>query len=141
MQTGSRKIRHYAGVALAVLLVSCGPVAGTPAGDGNQADANASPAEPGSNARPANKWSQKLFDMDGPARRTALKGIVESSGSQCDAVTSAMLKGHEDKMDMWHVTCGNGDWMVSIDEDASTKTLSCETLAKVGSDCNKVWKN
>ena len=76
MQTGSRKIRHYAGVALAVLLVSCGPVAGTPAGDGNQADANASPAEPGSNARPANKWSQKLFDMDGPARRTALKGMA-----------------------------------------------------------------
>lgn len=128
-------------VGLAAMLAGCGPVTSAPGNSQSQATAEVSPSEPGSNAKPANKWSQKLYDMDGPARLAALKGMIESSGSQCDSVTTAVLKGHEDKMDMWHATCGNGDWMVSIDEDASTKTLSCETLAKIGSDCNKVWKN
>ncbi len=128
-------------VGLVALLAACGPVATAPGNHSDQASADTSPSEPGSNAKPANKWSQKLYDMDGPARLVALKGMIESSGNQCDSVTTAVLKGHEGKMDMWHATCGNGDWMVSIDEDASTKTLSCETLAKIGSDCNKVWKN
>lgn len=132
------------GIAFAAvaLLAGCQPDTEGPVSNGTQAvDNGSSPVEPGSNAKPANKWSQKLYDMDGPARFTALKGIILSSGSQCDDVTSAVLKGHEDKMDMWHVTCGTGQWMVSIDQDASTKTLSCETLAKIGSDCDKVWKN
>ncbi len=129
------------GIALAMMLAGCGADVTSADGNDQSSVSDASPSEPGSNAKPANKWSQKLYDMDGPARLAALKGMIESSGNQCDSVTTAVLKGHEDKMDMWHVTCGNGDWMVSIDEDASTKTLSCETLAKVGSDCNKVWKN
>jgi hypothetical protein len=113
----------------------------------NDTAASAEPAvsyarlDPGSTAKPSNKYSRQLFEMNDQLRLATFRKFMAESGEQCDLATGAVLKGGYRGTDMWRVSCSNsGEWMVSIEPDSSTKILSCDTMKQLGDDCHAAWK-
>ena len=97
--------------------------------------------DPGSKAKPSNRYSRQLFEMNDQVRLATFRKFMTESGEQCDLVTGAVLRGGYNRMDMWRVACtDSGEWMVSIEPDSSTKILSCETMKQLGDDCHSNWK-
>jgi hypothetical protein len=97
--------------------------------------------DPGSKAKPSNRYSRQLFEMNDQVRLAIFRKFMRESGEQCDLVTGAVLKGGYRHMDMWRVACSDsGEWLVSIEPDSSTKILSCDVMKKLGDDCHAVWK-
>jgi hypothetical protein len=98
--------------------------------------------DPGSKAKPSNKYSRQLFAMNDQVRLATFRKFMTMSGEQCAFVTAAVLRGGYKGMDMWRVACSDsGEWMVSVEPDSSTKILSCDTVKQLGDDCHAVWKH
>jgi hypothetical protein len=96
--------------------------------------------DPGSNAKPSNRYSEQLFEMGDQVRLAAFRNFMTQSDEQCDLVTSAVLRGNYRGTDLWRVGCSDsGEWMIAIEPDSSTKILSCDTIKRLGDDCHTVW--
>jgi hypothetical protein len=95
----------------------------------------------GSKAKPSNKYSRQLFNMNDQVRLATFRNYMTQSGQQCALVTSAVLRGGYRHMDFWRVACSDsGDWMVSVMPDSATKILSCAVVKQLGDDCHSVWQ-
>ena len=137
-------------LALAGLAAILGACDAPPAADGNAMIAQKpdeptfshAKLDPGSKARPSNKYSRELFEMNDHVRQAMFRKFMLASGEQCDLVTEAVLRGGHKGMDMWRVACtDSGEWMVSIEPDSSTKIHSCSVMKTLGDDCHEVWKD
>ncbi len=100
------------------------------------------PLDKGSHARPSNRYSQQMFDMDSGKRLSTFHALLTTSGEKCSAATEAVLKGSLKRKDDWRVTCtDSGDWMIEVSPDSSTRLLSCRMMTAMGIDlgCRKLW--
>jgi len=69
--------------------------------------------EEGSQVMPTAEASFQLMGVDGPARHSAFREYIISSGHECASVTSAVLVGGLGGTDEWRVNCSNtGSWSV-----------------------------
>jgi hypothetical protein len=130
---------------LTTLCALCLAACGGPKDSNRAATSNPSVSyerlDPGSRAKPSNKYSQQVFGMNDQLRLATFRKFMTESGEQCELVTGAVLRGGYHHADMWRVACSDsGEWMISIDPDSSTKILSCDTMKRLGDDCHAVWK-
>lgn len=127
----------------AVLLAGCGQAPDSNDGTPAPAEPAVSYArlDPGSNARPSNSYSRRLFEMNDQVRLATFRKYMVESGERCDLVTEAVLRGGHQGLDMWRIACSDsGEWMISIAPDSSTKFLSCAIVRQLGDDCRAAWK-
>jgi len=129
-----RLLFAFLGLAGSVPLTSCDD--SSPSGNGPQLSVSYSPLDAGSDAKPSNSVSRKLFEMSGQVRLAVFKDYLNQSGETCDYVTGAVLLGNDGHTDFWRVGCSDSDdWMVSIAPDSSTRILSCQVAQSAGGDC------
>ena len=138
----SSVLRRTISTAVCVLcLTGCGGPADSNRAEVSEPTVSYDRLDSGSKAKPSNKYSRQLFDMNNQVRLATFRKFMIESGEQCALVTGAVLKGGYHHMDMWRVACSDtGEWMVSIEPNSSTKILSCEVMERLGDDCHAVWK-
>jgi hypothetical protein len=138
-QVLKRKVLAAAGM---LVLAACdGPTASNETPSAPVAAVSYARLDPGSKAKPSNRYSRQLFEMDDQVRLATFRKFMAASGEQCALVTGAVLRGGYKRMDMWRVACSDsGEWVVSVEPDSSTKILSCDTMKRLGDDCHAVWK-
>jgi hypothetical protein len=133
--------RPIVAISGALCLGGCDPQAASNEDSGLAPNVSYARLDPGSNAKPSNKYSRQLFEMDDQVRLATFRNFMSQSDEQCALVTGAVLRGGSHRTDMWRVSCSDsGEWMVSIDPDSSTKILSCETMKRLGDNCHAAWK-
>ena len=133
-----------AGIGLAGLstLFSANPPPAAPTASPQAPAANMGPLDPESHARPSNRYSQQMFDMDPGKRLATFQALLTTSGEKCSAANEAVLKGSLKHKDDWRVTCvDTGDWMIEVSPDSSTRLLNCQAMTAMGMDlsCRKPW--